>query len=45
MGPVAKLVKDHEIQAGEAFGKLSGLAFCLRLLKRVEEIEGRPEQT
>jgi hypothetical protein len=40
---VAEFVEYHEIGAREALGDLSGLAPCLLLLERVDELDGREE--
>jgi hypothetical protein len=40
---VAKLIEDHEIEAGEAFGDLTGFALRLFLLERIDELDGREE--
>ena len=40
---VAEFIEDHEIEAGEAFGDLTGFTFCLFLFERVDELDGREE--
>jgi hypothetical protein len=40
---VAEFIEDHEIEAGEAFGDLTGLALCLFLFEGIDELDGREE--
>jgi hypothetical protein len=40
---VAQLVEDHEVEAGQAFGDLPGLALGLFLFEGVDQFDGREE--
>lgn len=40
---VSQLVQDHQIEAGQAFGDLSGLTLRLFLFQRVDQLESREE--
>ena len=40
---VSQFIEDHEVEPGETFGELPGLAFGLFLLERVYQFNGREE--
>ena len=40
---VAQFIKDHEVELGQAFGDLSGLALGLFLFEGVDQFDGREE--
>ena len=40
---VSQLIEDHEIEAGQGFGKLSGLSLGLLLFKGIDQFDGGEE--
>lgn len=42
-GQLSELIEDHEIKADKTLGQLSGLVRSLRLLERIDQIEGQEE--
>ena len=42
-GQIAQFIKDHEIEAGQAFGNLPGLALGLLLFEGVDQFNGGEE--